>query len=91
MPKLHNWSIVGVDRVFADAVIGRESIYIHGLLTGHNVARLNGKIVYTSRVVRVQGSFVVTTSGTLYELCKVLPEYEAKFPNAKERLFKCSN
>jgi signal peptidase I len=45
-----------------------------------------GKPVSTSPIVGKRGDKVVTRSGTEYELGAVLADYEAQFPNAKERL-----
>lgn len=44
--------------------------------------------ITTSYIVGREGAAVLTKSGSAYELGEPHPDYEAAFPNAKERLFK---
>lgn len=78
--KLEKWSVVGIDRSPYDA----PENHWH-CLQGINEA---GNQVVTSTVIGCRNGYVLTRSGSVYELGEVDPDYEKLYSNAKERLFK---
>lgn len=46
-----------------------------------------GIVITTSGIIGKREGKVVTRSGTEYELLEISKEYEAAYPNARERLF----
>lgn len=83
--KLDNWS-VGSHK--ADSFLPPElkRPCLHGILTGHP-KHADGTEVTTSAIIGVEGDYIKTSSGSLYELGTVDPQYEQLEPNARERLF----
>ena len=73
MPKLDNWSWNGKS--------------LQGIISNSPLHKA-GKFVTTSSVVGINGKLIETRSGTLYKLGTVDPNYEALYPNARERMFK---
>jgi len=63
----------------------QERCCLHGSVSGHPRC-LDGKQVTTSLVVSRSGNKVVTKSGSEYELGDADPDYEALYPNARQRL-----
>lgn len=59
---------------------------LHGFVTGHP-KKADGSEITTSLIIRAVGDAIETESGSLYELGEVDPEYEARYPNARARLF----
>ena len=84
MITLENWGIV----TNATPYMAPEMITssLHGLVSGHPRAELNGKYIHTSPIVGLENGCIVTKSGSRYVLGNVAPEYEAEYPNARERL-----
>ena len=83
--KLERWSVVGrpVNEYDPPELWAQ---CLSGTVTGHP-RKPDGSVVTTSQVAGVeQGRYVRTGSGSLYELGEVNPEYEARFPNARERV-----
>ena len=61
---------------------------LQGNVFGHpNPRHHDGKFIVTSRLIGKRNGLAMTQSGTEYELGDVEPNYEKRFPNAKERLF----
>lgn len=85
MPKLEKWSVGGhhPDPYYPPEF---QQPALHGIVYGHH-RKSDGSEVTTSPIVGVEGEFVKTESGTLYELGEVYHAYEAAFPNAKQKLF----
>ena len=50
------------------------------------LASMTAEWVTTSPITAVEGGIATTLSGSQYELGEVDPQYEAAFPNARERL-----
>ncbi len=91
-PKLKNWYLhQGItEQKVTDSIFmsfEKKSIKIHlsGFVEGHPGFK-NGDHITTSQIVGIKGNVIRTLSGTEYELVNPLPEYEAKYPNALERL-----
>jgi hypothetical protein len=86
MTRLENWSY----HVQADLYTAPEDLVtcLVGEVYGYKdpIRHPDGKRVRTSRIVGCEGDCVVTSRGSKYELGVVDPDYEAAFPNAKERL-----
>ena len=84
--KLENWSVVhGPSDPYQPPELWVKRL--HGKIYGH--PRFDdGKDVTSSRIVGIEGDFIVTGSGSRYELGAVDPQYETAYPNARERLFK---
>lgn len=82
--RLENWGLVIRDPYSAPEMAVFSLI---GNVYGDE-KREPGKQVVTSYLVGKVGELVRTYSGSLYKLGEVSPEYEALFPNARERLFK---
>lgn len=59
--------------------------HLSGNVYGHN-RFYDGTGITTTAIVAVSGGRVVTRSGSEYELGDPEPEYEAAYPNAKQRL-----
>jgi hypothetical protein len=85
MPKLEQWSVIDTRGPYDPPEWAQPSLT--GTVTGHH-RKSDGKSIVTSPIAGVENGVVRTKSGTLYELGEVDPEYEAKFPGARERLFK---
>jgi hypothetical protein len=74
--KLDRWAIVYAESPYTAPELRSQSLY------GYR----DGKPVKTSRVLGKSGNCVVTQN-SLYMLGDPQPEYEAVYPNAKQRLF----
>ena len=83
MKRLENWAIVGSNPYYPPEC---QSLCLKGDVYGHEL-HFDGKCIRTSTIEGIEGELVKTYSGSLYELGEVNPEYEALYPNAKERLF----
>lgn len=81
--KLENWSLIP-SKPFA-VPVDRERVRLCGKVYGHPT-RPDGALMLTSRVVAVKDCLVATKSGSCYELGEPEAEYEARFPNAKQRV-----
>jgi hypothetical protein len=82
--KLENWSVVckNYDPYLAPELY-QSALY--GNVFGH--PRFDdGDGVTTSSLVGKQGEIIITKSGSEYELGIVDPDYEKKYPDAKNRL-----
>ena len=80
MLRLEQWSVVR--KPYATPESGG---HLHGRAYGH--PRFDdGEWVTTSPITAVEGGIATTLSGSQYELGEVDPQYEAAFPNARERL-----
>lgn len=78
--KLENWSLRG-----GPNNDGYSSMLIRGQVFGHDRFS-DGSWINTSVVKRVDSNGLVTTeNGREYQLGEPEPQYEAQFPNAKER------
>ena len=84
MLKLENWSLVfgNPDPWLAPEL---QHICLHGKVFNHP-NHGNGTWIRTSRIIRKEKGFIVTHSGSKYELGKVNPDYEKEYPGAKDRL-----
>lgn len=82
--KLENWS---VNFLPFDLYIAPEQIKCRasGQVYG-NPKFEDGEVITTSRIVKVENGCIVTKSGSFYELGEPHPDYEAAYPNAKERV-----
>lgn len=84
MPTLENWSLIDTDDPYTAPEL--RKVRLHGIV--HDHPRFNdGDEVMTSSIVGATGDTIMTSSGSLYTLGKVNPDYEEKYPNARERLF----
>lgn len=91
MPKLNNWCIIyGVADNWRDQP---NAFTAPELLTPHLQGRISddyrfwdGDLVTTSTIKGKRGDFIVTNSGTEYEIGNPSKEYEKEYPNSKERL-----
>jgi hypothetical protein len=84
--KLDQWSVGRHKR--EDAWTPPEMVRpcLRGVVSGHP-QRKDGTMLCTSPIVGVTSTAAVTESGSVYELGEVDPEYEAAFPDARNRLF----
>ena len=63
---------------------------IHFILTGDvydHPKFEDGRYIETSTVVEIRTGTITTESGSVYTLGDVDPDYEARYPNARARLF----
>ena len=82
--KLNQWAVV-YRKSGPYQAPEQATQHLNGIVTGHPI-KADGVRVTTSEIIgRIQDR-VVTRSGSEYELDQPAPEYEAQFPNAKERL-----
>jgi len=82
--KIDNWAVVGRDPYLAPEL---QTNHLIGTVTNHP-AHEDGREVKTSRIVGMEEpDIVITVSGSRYVLGEIDPEYEAEYPNARERLF----
>ena len=84
MAHLENWAMLEIRGPY-QAIEQAYSI-LCGDVTGH--PKLRNGYIETSSIVRAEGDEVITKSGTRYTLGKPAPDYETKFPNARERLLR---
>lgn len=84
--RIENWSIIAGDSNPYLAPEMRRR-YIFGNVFGHPKFS-DGKSIRTSHIIGIEGQYVLTKSGSRYELGNPHPDYEAKFSDAKKRLFK---
>lgn len=84
--RLENWSIVVIGDFYTPPEMRRQCL--DGFVYG-NPRFADGEHITTSGIVLrpPENDCVSTVSGSLYELGEVSPEYEALYPNARERLF----
>lgn len=83
--RLENWCVIQTGDDYTAPEHRRQCL--HGNVHGHHKFPA-GKEVTTSAIVGKSGEAVVTKSGQQYELGTVDAKYEAKFPNAKQRLLR---
>lgn len=57
------------------------------ILVGKGDTTPEGKLRFTTQIVGKDGEYVVTKSGSRYQLLEVSAEYESLYPNARERIF----
>jgi hypothetical protein len=84
--RLENWSVVFSE---TDPYLAPElqKIALHGNVYGH--PRFDdGSSVTTSTIKELRGELIITNSGSEYELGEVDPEYEKRYPEARQRIFK---
>ncbi len=81
--KLENWSIV--TRITDPYLAPECSISLHGVIFDHPYIE-DGNVITTSNIVAVEDGLVITRSGSKYNLGDPHPDYEARYPNAKERI-----
>lgn len=82
--KLNNWSFVLVgDHLYMAPELMQSRLV--GIVEGHPRVQ-DGTVITTSSVVGKYNGCVVTSTGGLYELGEVDPNYEKSYPNAKVRL-----
>lgn len=82
--KLENWGMVAIPSNPCQAPeLG--VMCLSGEIYGSPKFK-DGVVVTTSEIVGRYGELVATYSGSHYELGQPHPEYEGKFPNARERL-----
>jgi len=83
--RLEDWSVTfKADPYQAPELIRSR---LQGKVYGHQRFE-DGTFIFTSPIVRGEHLLIITESGTCYELGKIDPEYEKKFPDATNRLFK---
>ena len=90
MPKLDNWCVTfhPFDRPSAFTPPECVRKCLHGIVTGHH-KKADGTSVTTSYIERkTQTNQIVTSSGTIYDLGDVDPEYEKQYPGALETLLR---
>ena len=82
--KINNWSIIQDDDPFTAPEFRKRRL--QGIVTGHpNID--DGEHATTSSIVSNAGKKITTSSGSVYELGAVDPDYEKAFPNASERVW----
>lgn len=84
--KLENWSVT-VANVNPYTPPELQAHMLHGEVYG-SLKFKDGERVTTTPIVGVNGDRIVTRSGSEYALGKPHPDYEAAFPNAKQRLLR---
>ena len=91
MPHLNNWALVGRPIGYSPP---EANICLNGYVSGHPRFP-DGHHITTTRILKILempgcvGNYqVYTKSGSAYTLGEPHPDYEAQFPNAKDRLFK---
>ncbi len=84
MPCLNKWSIGMRNPYIAPEL---QTAHLQGVVTGHS-RKKDGEKVVTSAIRGQRWGYVVTASGSYYDLGEVDPEYERRYPHAKERLMK---
>jgi hypothetical protein len=85
--RIETWAVVGhvLDPYGAPETQGKSTILI-GVVFGHPRFD-NGHTVTTSSIIgKNNKNEIVTASGSAYKLGEVHQVYEAKFPDAKNRL-----
>lgn len=80
--KLENWAVVGHNPYLAPELQYQQ---LQGTVFDHP-RFADGTFITTSAVAGVEDGRIRTKSGSLYTLGEVNPEYEAEFPNARERI-----
>ena len=84
--RIENWSI-GTNDPNPYLSPEQMSLRLAGEVHGHPKIA-DGIFVHTTRIVGLgENDTVLTKSGSRYMLGEVDPEYEAIYPNAKERTF----
>ncbi len=83
MSKLENWALVSTNPYLAPEA---SKLLLTGNVYNHPKFK-DGESVTTSPIDRLENDFIITYSGSKYELGEIDPQYEKLFPNAKERLF----
>lgn len=83
--KLENWSLVIVGDVDPYTPPELVKLRAYGKVYGHPNFK-DGDYITTSSIVRVDNGHLVTHFGSEYELGEVDPNYEKRFPNARERV-----
>lgn len=83
--KLNNWSVVTKDPFLAPEI---APAHLQGEVFGHPRFE-DGRIIVTSSIASVsrEEGTITTKSGGVYTLGEIDPEYEAIYPNSRERLF----
>ena len=79
---IENWSLVMTNPYQAPEC---QSPSLAGEVHGHP-KRPNGQAITTSPIKKIKGNLVETASGSFYELGKMDPEYEKRYPDALARL-----
>lgn len=81
--RLENWELL----TSADEYESPEQrrLALSGDVYGHPVYP-DGRRVYTSRIIGLEGESIVTRSGSRYELGEPHPDYEARYPGARARI-----
>ena len=84
--KLHNWAIYDwmSDCYIAPEVV-TERRYMRGIAEGHP-DYVDGNEIKTSLIKGRFGSYVVTTSGSIYDLYEPNPAYSGTYTNSYHRL-----
>lgn len=80
--RIENWGISIRDPFAATEL---QSYHLVGKVYGHPRYK-DGDDIMTTAIVGVIDGRVVTKSGSEYELGEPHPDYEALFPNAKQRV-----
>jgi hypothetical protein len=83
--RINNWAVVA-----PKVSIGQLSpppVHLRGVVIGHPNWQ-DGSDITTSHITHRHGWHLVSTNGTHYELGFANPDYEARFPNARELLLR---
>lgn len=82
--KLENWCLIygNVTPFTAPELL---IPHLHGTVYQHPLHK-DGTVITTSSIFAVKDGFVITRSGSAYELGEPSPEYEKEFPNCKKTL-----
>jgi hypothetical protein len=81
--KLENWSVATLGTPYTAPELILSALI--GNIYGHHTFK-DGLNITTSAIIGKRNDFIVTRSGSLYELGEVSKEYESLYPNAKSRL-----
>ena len=83
--RIEDWAIV-CRRIGLYCSPEQSSKHLCGKVQNHPACP-SGKSITTSAIIGRRGKFVVTKSGSLYDLGNMRSEFAAQFPDATERLF----
>ena len=83
--QIDKWEVVKGSAFWLALPPETERGSLHGLVTGH-MRVSDGESATTSTMLRTDGTYVYTKSGTAYLLGEPDEVYESRFPDAKARL-----
>lgn len=85
--RLENWAVIVQGDPYQAPELQKQRLAGKGHGEHPRLGKIEGEDMMTSSIVGQRAGCVVTSSGGVYSLGTVDPEYEKLYPNAKERLF----